>query len=201
MFQARNLEVISRQVFPIMHVNRIIYTKRKCLPNSCQVKNGETIIEQVNSTKFLGVIIDYRLSWNEHINYIKGKIAKGIGIVCKARRFFQKSTLLTMYNTFIYPYFTYCVEVWGSSCKFNLQSLIKIQKRAVRIITLCKPREHTAPLFVKLKVFNVHNIYLYKVMLFMFKFMRGLMPGTVDDLFSRNSDVHGYSTRQSSKLR
>ena len=42
-------------------------------------------IQQVDSTKFLGVIIDDDLNWSNHISYINSKIAKGIGIFCRAR--------------------------------------------------------------------------------------------------------------------
>ena len=46
-------------------------------------------IQQVDNTKFLGVIIDDNLNWSNHISYINSKIAKGIGIICRARKFSQ----------------------------------------------------------------------------------------------------------------
>ena len=42
-------------------------------------------IERVTQTKFLGVIIDEKLTWRNHVNYISTKIAKGIGILIKTR--------------------------------------------------------------------------------------------------------------------
>ena len=39
------------------------------------------------TTKFLGVIIDYKFKWNDHITYVKNKISKSIGILYKIRRF------------------------------------------------------------------------------------------------------------------
>ena len=32
------------------------------------------VIKEVKHAKYLGVIIDHRLSWNEHINYITSKV-------------------------------------------------------------------------------------------------------------------------------
>ena len=52
-------------------------------------------IDETDHTKFLGVIIDCKLNWKKHISYIPGKIAKGIGVITKARN------LLTLYYTFI----------------------------------------------------------------------------------------------------
>ena len=54
-------------------------------------------IQQVENTKFLGVIIDDNLNWSNHISYINSKIAKGIGIICTARKFFSKSALINLY--------------------------------------------------------------------------------------------------------
>ena len=40
-------------------------------------------IARVDSTKFLGVIINQNLSWQPHITTISSKIAKSIGIIIK----------------------------------------------------------------------------------------------------------------------
>ena len=36
--------------------------------------------------KYLGVIIDHKLKWCEHISYVKNKVSKGLGIIFKARK-------------------------------------------------------------------------------------------------------------------
>ena len=43
------------------------------------------------NTKFLGVIIDEKLIWSDHIRYIKNKISKSIGIINKTRTFLDKT--------------------------------------------------------------------------------------------------------------
>ena len=66
-------------------------------------------IQQVDNTNFLGVIIDDNLNWSNHISYINSKIAKGIGIICRARKF-SKSALIILYYAFIFPYLIYYVK-------------------------------------------------------------------------------------------
>ena len=63
-----------------------------------------TNVSYTKNTKFLGVIIDNKLRWSNHINYIKNKIAKSIGIINKTRNFLSKNTPTNLYYTFIYPY-------------------------------------------------------------------------------------------------
>ena len=85
-----------------------------------QVNIGGVSLSRVYCTRFLGVIIDCYLKCADHLNHVKSKVSKGIGIICKARKVSLQSTLITMYYSFIYPYLIYCIEVWGSACK-NIQ--------------------------------------------------------------------------------
>ena len=70
-------------------------------------------IDMVDKTKFLGVVIDPYLTFNAHISYIKGKVARGVGILNKCKRLLNASTLKTLYYSFLYPYFNYCNPLWG----------------------------------------------------------------------------------------
>ena len=65
-----------------------------------------------------------------------------------------------LYNAFIYPYFTYCIEVWGNTYKSYLEPLVKLQKRAIRIIVGARKYAHTALLFINLKLLNPKEIYI-----------------------------------------
>ena len=54
----------------------------------------------------------------------------------KARRHLDKKSLLSLCYSYIYPYLTYCIEVWGCAAKSHLQSLFLLQKKIVRIIII-----------------------------------------------------------------
>ena len=90
--------------------------------------DGHKITES-SETKFLGVFIDSNLTWKYHITYISAKIAKGIGIITKARRLLDKESLITLYYSFIYPYLCYCNHVWGNTFMLYLDKLYKMQKK------------------------------------------------------------------------
>ena len=139
------------------------------------------ITDMVDVTKFLGVHIDACLSWRHHIQHIRNKIAKGLGIICKARKVLHQSTLLTLYNSFILPYLTYCIELWGMTFKSHLDPLIKIQKRALRLITNSHRLAHTEPLFKELNILTLQKLYVFSVQLFVFKFYSGMLPRVFSD--------------------
>ena len=159
------------------------------------VINGE-IVKQDHKTKFLGVILDEFLSWDAHISYIKNKIAKGIGVICKVRRLLNNQTLLTLYYCFVYPYFNYALEVWGEARECYLGPLFRLQKRVVRIITGSSRLEHTAPLFKELKLLQLKQVHVYKVGLIMFRVWHYKTPHVFSSLFIRNEEFHSYNTRQ-----
>ena len=95
----------------------------------------DRIISHVTFTKFLGVIIDDKLKWNLHILYMKNKISKSNGILYKIRNFLDRKTLSHLYNSFVFSYLIYGIEVWGNTNAVHLDPIIKIQKKLVRTIT------------------------------------------------------------------
>ena len=95
-------------------------------------------------TKFLGVIIDEKFSWLDHIETVKNKIRKAIGCMYRIKQKVDSTSLLMVYNALILPYFMYCCELWGNTYSSRMNSLILLQKRAVRIIDNASYRDHTS---------------------------------------------------------
>ena len=122
------------------------------------------------------MIIDNKLSWKDHITYISGKIARGIGIILKARKYLLKESLISLYYSFIYPYMIYCNHVWGLACKTHLDCLINLQKRVIRIIAGVHPTTHTEPLFQKLNLLKCEDINKYLIGRLMFRIHNNEMP-------------------------
>lgn len=176
--------------------NYMIFSQRLSSPNHVVSINGSSI-DRVYYTKFLGVIIDHKLSWREHINFIKGKISKSIGILRRGRCLLKAETLQTLYYSFLYPYFSYCIEIWGFTYTTYLEPLNILQKKIVRIITSSSYREHTAPLFDKLKILNLSKLVSFRMCLFLFKYVNNDLPDCFSNMFVRNSEIHAYHTRQS----
>ena len=156
-------------------------------------------INEVEETKFLGVIIDNTLKWSSHLKYISGKIAKGIGVIIKARKVFSPATLLSLYNSLIMPYLTYCIHVWGKAYDTHLSHLMLLQNKVVRIIAGVSPRTHAEPLYADLNIMPLKKLYLYTVGLFMYKFSNDMLPEIFDDMFTHVNTIHDRNTRQSIK--
>ena len=99
-----------------------------------------------------------------------------------------------------YPYLTYCVKVWGSAAKVYITSVEKVQKLACRIITSMPPRTNSALLFTMLNFLNCNAIYKQCVLVMMYKWNAGMLPGVLNNMFSRTNTIHNIATRQTDKL-
>ena len=102
-----------------------------------------------------------------------------------------------LYNAFIYPYFNYCVTVWGNTYTTHLDPLIKLQKRSIRLIASVPRYTHTEPIFAKYKLLTLSKIYIYSVQLFMYKFHHNKLPDIFSKFYLKNRLVSNRETRQS----
>ena len=89
---------------------------------------GEQIQEK-EYTKYLGILIDNKLSWNHHIKHANLKISKGIGILTKLRRYLLTGVLRALFYAFVQPHIDYGLLVSGSATPSNLKTIKKIYKK------------------------------------------------------------------------
>ena len=77
------------------------------------VSLNDSVIQMVDSTKFLGLYIDNKLSWKEHIMYLSKLSSRNVGVINKLKFSFPSNILLNLYNTIVLPYLNYGLLVWG----------------------------------------------------------------------------------------
>ena len=180
--------------------NFILFSPKNAPKLNTDLLINHTKITEVNQTKFLGVIIDNNLNWSAHIRYIQNKIAKGIGIITKARKVFDYETLLSLYNSLIYPYITYCIHAWGNAFPTHIKPIVLLQKKAVRIINGVPPRSPTEILFKESDILKIDEVFKYSMGIFMFKFYHHKLPALFTKMFKNITDVHKHRTRSTSNL-
>ena len=145
---------------------RVIYPKLKINHNN---------IERITQFNFLGVILHERMSWKQHIEHIRLKIAKTIGIIYRLKSMYPSAILLTLYNTLVTPHLHYCLLCWGSIIKEN-DLLHIMQKRVLRTITNSNYIAYTEPLFKELKLVKITDMYVIAIWKFYHKLMNNQLP-------------------------
>ena len=81
-----------------------------------------------------------------------------------------------IYRAFFSSHLSYGVESFGLCPKGLLDPIFKIQKRAVRIVAGKAPREHTAPLFTRLKILPYPIFVSFATCLFIYKLLTNRIP-------------------------
>ena len=80
--------------------------QRLSLVDSFTVRAGDTVLAQVYQFKYLGVMLDPYLSWNDHIDCIGRKMSVKLGMVRKACKVIPRDSCLTLYQLYNAMYST-----------------------------------------------------------------------------------------------
>ena len=152
---------------------------------------NEHIIERVTDFNFLGLTFDQHMSWNAHINKISVKMTKTIGILSRLKHFLPQKILLMIYNSLILPHIQYGILCWG----YKIDRILKLQKRALRLITNSKYNAHSEPLLKTLKCLNVSDLFKLKILKFYYKLEKGTIPHYFQNMFITITSTHSYHTR------
>ena len=141
---------------------------------------------------FLGIILNENLKWKTHTDSIANKISKCVGILNKLKHFLPLKTKVLIYSSLILSHLNYGILAWGYQC----DRVIKLQKRAVRILSLSKYNAHTEPIFKNLKLLKVTDILKLQELKFYYKFRHSRLPQYLMNLpLHPNITIHDHATR------
>ena len=81
----------------------------------CSLSINNDAIENVDSIKFMGIILDSKLSWNDHIQLVTRKVSRSMGILYLVKNILNQKSLFTIYCSLVLPYLNYACEIWGNT--------------------------------------------------------------------------------------
>ena len=85
---------------------------------------------------------------------------------------------------------TYCIEVWGCAPQTQLNCVLLLQKKIIRMMSFSHYLTHTNLLFLSMEVLPIRKIFFYKVGLIMDKYSLNLLPECIAHLYLRNVSIH-----------
>jgi len=150
---------------------------------------NDSFVDIETRGKFLGLIVDNRLTFSEHISSICKKLSKTVGILYSIKDCVPLHLMIQLYYSLAYPYIHYCNLIWSNTYQVHLNPLIMLQKRLIRIITDSDYLDHTGPLFEETGILTVNQIHIYMLSIYMFK-----MSNSADGIPTLD---HNYNTRYS----
>ena len=124
------------QYIVFRHPNKVNYPRMK-------FKLNGGVIKETESVKYLGLIMDKHLSYEEHINYILGKSMRKLGYLtylCAYKGIRPSmSAYMLIYNAVIRPSLEYACAFWNCAAEAHKKKLERVQRLAIcRILGVMK---------------------------------------------------------------
>ena len=158
---------------------------------------GDHIISRNNTLKILGITLDEKLNFNEHIRNICQTSSRQINALRRISKFLNQQCREKVYKSFINANFGYCPLVWMLCGKCNLRKIEKLQERALRIVYQDSELDYagligkSGQLSLRMNMIRILSIEIYKC-------VKGTNPDYLNEMFSL-SDSH-YDLRDQSRL-
>jgi len=92
------------------------------------------IISRVKTTKFLGVLIDDKLTWKPHIEALNKKLRSACGRIYRIKGCLPVHLHKQIYHTLFESHLTFAISVWGGVSQNIIDPVFITQKRCIRMI-------------------------------------------------------------------
>lgn len=141
------------------------------------------------SITFLGIQIDPRLKWDEHVSTLSKKICKTIFLLRNMSKAVSRDVLLTTYFALCHSHIAYALLIWGHSSP--AMRIFGLQRRAVRIVAGLRYTEDCKPAFINLKIMTLPSLFIFQCLVYAHRNKNKWTSGMA---------THSHATRSQNKL-
>ena len=149
--------------------------------------------------RYLGVVIDHKLSFLPHIQNLEAKVSRNIGILFKLNKVLPISALKTLYYALVHPLLFYGIIIWGSTNNSYLTKLRSPQNKALKAIGHLGWRTSPKHLYRKFKILKLHDLYKIELSKFVYSYISKYTPKYFNDYFIEFKNANVHNTRSSSR--
>ena len=158
--------------------------------------NGSPI-EEKKFAKYLGIIMDHKFTYEEQTRQVRSKLIKGNAILSRVKHFIPQNLLVNTYNAHFHSHIDYGFALWGYAAQTHLDSILKQQKKAVRILNFVKyadRRQPSKPLFERSKVLPLDKNLLLTTGKILWKASNSVLCPSLSDLFKKRDGNNTFHT-------
>ena len=83
-------------------------------------------LKEAQCFPYLGLIINQNLTWEDHIEHMRNKINKKLGLLRQIKSCLPLSARITFFNSFVLPLFDYGDIIWGDRGNTTLMAELQI---------------------------------------------------------------------------
>lgn len=145
-----------------------------------------SLVSQVNEISFLGLHLDENLSWNKHVFNLLNKISTGLFALKIMSKFCSIDILKTIYFAHIHSHIAFGVVLYGATSNANLLRILRMQKKAIRIMMNLDNLVSVKEYFSKLGILTIYGLFIFKAV---------MLVRTNGDRLPKLGTTHNYKTR------
>ena len=137
------------------------------------------------------------MSYEPHIDELSKKLSKHVGLLKHISSYLKQRQREMFYTCVIKPTLMYGSVVWDNCDNMAKQSVLKLQKRAARIILNADRNSSSVTLFNTLNWLPFYKESLIKRSVLVYKRVKDgySVPRYIREILVRNCDVHSRGTR------
>lgn len=137
------------------------------LAHSCPNRNVCNCLplERTQSTKYLGVIMDGSMTWNQQIDSLVARLRKLVFVFKRLRNLLDLNSLKTVYFSLAQSILTYCITCWGGSGQTSMMRLERAQRLVLKIMCHKPSFFPTAELYANTQVLTVRKLFILHTIL------------------------------------
>ena len=144
--------------------------------------------------EMLGITIDNKLNFDNHVAKICRKVSQQIAVLKRMKKMRPFETRRDLYLAFILPHFNYCSETWNFCSKSAADKLERLSERAIRFVFRDKYTSYSE-LLNALGLSSLKQQRLIKITLSIFNAVHNsLTPKSIQDLIVHRKNV-SYNLR------
>ena len=191
------LQTLERETFNVLNwfkLNEMISNISKChlivtdinhkkYSSKSYIYLENEFLENQDTVKLLGILVDQNLNFEEHINGLLKKGNQKLHALMRIKSYLTEAKLKLVMKTFIESLFNYCSLIWMGHSRGTNRKINKLQERALRVVYNNKSLTFQQ-LLEKGKSFTIHERNLQKLAVEMYKVKYNLCPQPIQDLFT-----------------
>jgi hypothetical protein len=182
--------IANRLSLNIAKTSYMLITNRT-QPQNIHLQIRGTDIARETKAKFLGVIIDHKLNFKDHVDNLCIKLSKSLGIMYRIAPFVPRAVMLNLYYSIFYPHMTYAITTWGMSSLGNRAKIKRLQNRVLSFL----PAQANTSVLTTNRILTFENSFFYFILLHFHKILHSADQNhficKIQDCIPR----HQYSTR------
>lgn len=199
LIKSKNLNYLNICVSnTIQHINEwflnqglaLNHDKTKVLQFNLRNTDNSQNISNSNVVKFLGVHLDSKLNWSEHIFFLNKKLSSvryALSILTTVASF---EVCLAVYYAHVFSILSYGIVLWGAA-PHSIRAFIT-QKSIIRTLMRCNQRSSCRPFFKRLQLLTLPSIFILETL---------KMVHNNPTNFDKYTFCHNYNTRKCNKYK